>query len=1157
MQIAQALIKELKNPRILCLCYTNHALDDFLLSLHEDGLPLDAIIRLGKSPKINDKLKDRCLNDLPEVAFNRVQSRSFAILKKKLESDKSDINKSKNALAIRWGAKSWDHVRIFFIEHDYSSYLNQLSLPTSSDPTFEISGKKNKSIKPNYFWQEWCQGKSRREIKAFPLQVDEDEGGLWRLSKLERLQKIAEWQQEWVAPRVRSLKSCIESFEKNDKQLAALRTEAKVGTAVSATVLGCTTTSAAKNNDLIAQIRPNVIIIEEAAEILEANVITAINQYAEKLIMIGDHKQLRPKLESYNLRVDSGKGINFDVSLFERLAKEGQFPIHTLQVQHRMRPEISAIIRKNTYPDLVDHESVLHRDSIRGMDENCNVLFLNHDQKESYDEQAAMLGTSSKVNQHEADLAVAIVKYYLWQGYTESDLVILTPYLGQLMQIRNALKQQELDVSLSDLDRNDMKKLDLEETNTSNNSNKKSIKDESSVTEASDKSSCVRAATVDNFQGEEAKIVIISLVRCNDDKDIGFVNGAERINVMLSRARDGMCIIGSRNTFENASSSKGRQLWRKIFSHFDEHGLVYNSFPAQCYNHKVSTPSIYCSEDFTKMVPHGGCLQTCGFVLPTCPLKHTCTLRCHPLILARDMINSVNQDISTVVHKKMNCKEIVQERCANTINADLKDAHYVERVCSEKNVPLCRVLVPSKCVAGHYLRVECYRSGQSLSVKSCDYCKQLLKNAEIRRKQQREEEDRYRKELENIENEISLNKELLEQEKNREVQRIALARAKREKILLDRKLSADIERRKDLPIEDTTFDFTEDDFELLKPSSPATANSTIDTKNRLAHNAAEVGESNSSFAAGGGVVSSLSADVSQPRIESASNTTVLSSKAYTTDSVARSIHSTDSSQIKASSKSIIKEMITMAEKNSWLALHDKVEAMEKDTSFDRVILRLFSLLISINLGEMLQEEAEYFMTKLSKNRMTSSDIDNLKFILTLYINFKIAATNLRYLETAINYGERFLKIAENSERYKCFTVSLPPHWRTEVEEKCNELKSLNSKPTTPGTSSAADEWKRCKLLITSDSSSKSSVEAIDEMMKLTGLETVKRDFLNEYERICIAKERGESGALASYNTVLIGNPGTGALILFSIGIRYQREFVCSRFIFFCRENHCS
>lgn len=83
--------------------------------------------------------------------------------------------------------------------------------------------------------------------------------------------------------------------------------------------------------------------------------------FALMLYSTGDHKQLRPKVEQYELRVESGRGFDLNVSLFERLVKES-YPFCTLELQHRMPPEVSGAIhvllsRRVTTPGI---ESPLH-----------------------------------------------------------------------------------------------------------------------------------------------------------------------------------------------------------------------------------------------------------------------------------------------------------------------------------------------------------------------------------------------------------------------------------------------------------------------------------------------------------------------------------------------------------------------------------------------------------------------------------------------------------------------------------------------------------------------------------------------------------------------------------------------------------------------------
>ena len=57
--------------RLLCLCFTNHALDSFLESLMDAGIPGEKIIRLGSSPKVSERLRPRCLRQLTEARFSQ------------------------------------------------------------------------------------------------------------------------------------------------------------------------------------------------------------------------------------------------------------------------------------------------------------------------------------------------------------------------------------------------------------------------------------------------------------------------------------------------------------------------------------------------------------------------------------------------------------------------------------------------------------------------------------------------------------------------------------------------------------------------------------------------------------------------------------------------------------------------------------------------------------------------------------------------------------------------------------------------------------------------------------------------------------------------------------------------------------------------------
>lgn len=80
-------------------------------------------------------------------------------------------------------------------------------------------------------------------------------------------------------------------------------------------------------------LRPRIVIVEEAAEVLEAHLVASLTQACQHLILIGDHQQLRPNPAVYELAIK----YNLEISLFERLI-HNEYPHRMLANQHRMAP---------------------------------------------------------------------------------------------------------------------------------------------------------------------------------------------------------------------------------------------------------------------------------------------------------------------------------------------------------------------------------------------------------------------------------------------------------------------------------------------------------------------------------------------------------------------------------------------------------------------------------------------------------------------------------------------------------------------------------------------------------------------------------------------------------------------------------------------------
>lgn len=106
------------------------------------------------------------------------------------------------------------------------------------------------------------------------------------------------------------------------------------------------------NFHYLDMISPKIIIVEEAAEILEAQLLAVLPADAQHLIMIGDHKQLRPQVQCDVLK----RSHRMDVSMFERLLIN-RLPSNQLGYQCRMREEFVELIRP-LYPTLRTHHEV-------------------------------------------------------------------------------------------------------------------------------------------------------------------------------------------------------------------------------------------------------------------------------------------------------------------------------------------------------------------------------------------------------------------------------------------------------------------------------------------------------------------------------------------------------------------------------------------------------------------------------------------------------------------------------------------------------------------------------------------------------------------------------------------------------------------------------
>ena len=132
----------------------------------------------------------------------------------------------------------------------------------------------------------------------------------------------------------------------------------------------------------------------------------------------------------------------------------------------------------------------------------------------------------------------------------------------------------------------------------------------------------LKLATIDNFQGEESKVVILSTVRSNTQNKVGFLKTPNRINVGCSRARDGFYIVG------NASLMSQVPMWAQIINSLACKRKIEPYFQVCCPRHRGNTCRI--------MRPHE------WYAIPECRVQcdhifscgHKCPLPCHAAVVS-------------------------------------------------------------------------------------------------------------------------------------------------------------------------------------------------------------------------------------------------------------------------------------------------------------------------------------------------------------------------------------------------------------------------------------------------------------------------------------------------------------------------------------------
>ncbi|KAL8997355.1 MAG: hypothetical protein Q9169_003337 [Polycauliona sp. 2 TL-2023] len=612
VSLAKVILKHVPQKPILVACMTNHALDNFLGDLIKHGITKIARIGSGSKeewvakytmPSIRKKSKkgEQSLGQKTQKdkAYNAVQS---------LWTQGTAWCESLNTHTLTWAAVA-EHLRnrYAYMYSDFSRYESPFEQKAADV-------RRGRSEAGGYAFEHWSTGKDLKDTKEFSRdagsyfnkdtsEVQSDAGSSYSESPSPDLSQNPPYvpvaypydslgENVWSMPMdVRAAWITRWKFELGEsnavdklievqrRYLEAKRLKKEILDASDVKILsnheviGLTTTACAKHWPMLQSLELETLICEEAGEVSEAQTITTLLPSIKHAIFIGDPLQLRPQVNQPSLSVETLYGTKYrlDESLFERMVMppasgERPLPVSKLDLQRRMHPDVAQLLRATLYPYLKDHPSTSHL-PVAGMAHR--TFWLDHQEPE--DTPNPLLPSSkSYSNAFECAMISELVRYLLnTNDFGSGEIAILVPYSQQLACLKDKLTGiRACSIALSEKDKEDLIRLGLLEDS-----------EQSQFRTDVEVSPMVRLATIDGFQGEEAKVIILSTVRSNLQDRVGFLQTTNRINVACSRARNGFYIVG------NSTLLRTVDMWATIIADFEARRRLGPSFTTHCSRH--------------------------------------------------------------------------------------------------------------------------------------------------------------------------------------------------------------------------------------------------------------------------------------------------------------------------------------------------------------------------------------------------------------------------------------------------------------------------------------------------------------------------------------------------------------------------------------------
>ena len=287
-----------------------------------------------------------------------------------------------------------------------------------------------------------------------------------------------------------------------------------------ARVIACTLTGSAHR--LLQGQRYNTLFIDEAAQALEAACWIPMRKVS-RVVLAGDHCQLPPTVKSIAaLKAGLGK------TLMERIAENHPDEVNLLKIQYRMNEQIMRFSSDWFYHGQVESApSVRHR-GILDYDIPIEWRQASIDDEGTPPAEEFVGESFGRINKTEAQLTLDTLQQYFEKIGKQRvlderiDVGVISPYRAQVQYLRQQLRKREFFKPFRHL---------------------------------------ISVNTVDGFQGQERDIIVISLVRSNDEGQIGFLRDLRRMNVAITRARMKLIIMG------NASTMTRHPFYRKLYEY--------------------------------------------------------------------------------------------------------------------------------------------------------------------------------------------------------------------------------------------------------------------------------------------------------------------------------------------------------------------------------------------------------------------------------------------------------------------------------------------------------------------------------------------------------------------------------------------------------------